>query len=69
MNDELETELAGRSDYVCEDCGTSTWVENGIAIKHNNICPNCGSESQVWINQITKRLTCHRWGCNNFELK
>lgn len=33
-----------------------------------NVCPNCGNSRQVWINQITKRLTCHRWGCNNMEV-
>lgn len=31
-------------------------------------CPNCGNNRQVWINQITKKLTCHRVGCNNLEL-
>lgn len=33
------------------------------------VCPNCGNNHQVWINQITKRLTCHRWGCNNVEIE
>lgn len=29
------------------------------------VCLNCGNNRQVWVNQITKRLTCHRVGCNN----
>jgi hypothetical protein len=33
------------------------------------ICPNCGNNRQVWVNQITKKLTCHRFGCNNKELE
>jgi len=32
-------------------------------------CPKCGNNRQVWVNQITKKLTCHRYGCNNQELK
>lgn len=28
------------------------------------ICPNCKSNAQVWSNQITGRLTCHRLGCH-----
>ena len=31
-------------------------------------CPKCDSNTQVWFNQITKKLTCHRWGCNNAEI-
>lgn len=31
-------------------------------------CPNCGNNRQVWVNQITNKLTCHRVGCNNLEL-
>jgi hypothetical protein len=27
------------------------------------ICPKCSSSSQVWGNQITGLLTCHRYGC------
>jgi hypothetical protein len=32
-------------------------------------CPKCGSHTQLWVNQDTKKLTCHRWGCNNVELE
>ena len=28
-------------------------------------CPGCGSNSQVWRNQITGALTCHRLGCHS----
>lgn len=27
-------------------------------------CPKCGDNRQVWINQITGLLTCHRAGCH-----
>ena len=27
-------------------------------------CPNCGSNNQVWPNQITGQLTCHRAHCH-----
>ena len=27
------------------------------------ICPKCGNNRQVWINQITGKVTCHRLGC------
>jgi len=27
-------------------------------------CPRCGSSAQVWTNQITGNLTCHRVGCH-----
>lgn len=126
---QLEIENVGFGEDVCEDCGTSSWVENGdgvydrcafcklmedkhrldwlqsghgvvalsksagkivfsanfeeqdwdehedarkaidIAMKRSNKCPKCGSHTQVWVNQNTKRLTCHRWGCNNVELE
>lgn len=26
-------------------------------------CPKCGSNTQVWVNQVDHRLTCHRVGC------
>lgn len=29
------------------------------------ICPNCHSYTQVWINQISGELTCHRARCGN----
>lgn len=27
-------------------------------------CPKCGNNRQVWANQITKVLTCHRAHCD-----
>ena len=27
-------------------------------------CPICGSNSQIWINQVTGKPTCHRAGCH-----
>lgn len=39
-----------------------------VISKQRNSCPNCGNVRQVWRNQITKRLTCHRYGCNNLEI-
>lgn len=29
------------------------------------VCPKCESGSQVWVNQITRKVTCHRVGCHN----
>jgi len=37
-------------------------------LKKKNSCPICGNDRQVWRNQITKKLTCHRYGCNNAEI-
>ncbi|MHB9009226.1 MAG: hypothetical protein ACYDC1_20135, partial [Limisphaerales bacterium] len=31
-------------------------------------CPRCGDNRQVWRNQITGRMTCHRIGCQT-EIK
>lgn len=28
-------------------------------------CPNCGSNSQVWYNQITGLIKCHRLSCED----
>lgn len=28
------------------------------------ICPNCGNNRQVWVNQITNKFTCHRTWCH-----
>jgi hypothetical protein len=39
--------------------------------KYNNslpICPKCGNNRQVWKNQITGKLTCHRAYCDT-EIK
>lgn len=27
-------------------------------------CPKCGNNRQVWRNQVTDLLTCHRLGCD-----
>ena len=27
-------------------------------------CPKCGSNSQVWVNLLSDKLTCHRIGCH-----
>ena len=42
----------------------SFYIESEIAPN----CPLCESNTQVWINQITHKLTCHRLECNNKEL-
>ena len=39
------------------------------AMQREDICPNCRSYTQVWVNQLTNKLTCHRYGCNNLELE
>jgi len=28
------------------------------------VCPKCDNNRQVWKNQITGKLTCHRAGCH-----
>ena len=30
----------------------------------DDVCPRCGSSAQVWPNQLTGKLTCHRVGCH-----
>jgi anaerobic ribonucleoside-triphosphate reductase len=32
------------------------------------ICPKCGNNRQVWVNQITGVITCHRAYCDT-EIK
>jgi hypothetical protein len=27
-------------------------------------CPKCGDSRQVWLNQLTHKLTCHRAFCH-----
>jgi hypothetical protein len=27
-------------------------------------CPRCGNNRQVWVNQLTGVMTCHRAGCH-----
>ncbi len=27
-------------------------------------CPICGNNRQVWVNQLSGLITCHRAGCN-----
>lgn len=29
------------------------------------VCPNCGNNRQVWTNQLTGRMTCHRIWCQH----
>lgn len=36
-----------------------TSIDNGMPD-----CPHCGNNRQVWRNQITNKLTCHRAYCN-----
>lgn len=31
--------------------------------RRNHSCKTCHSDTQVWNNQITGKVTCHRWGC------
>lgn len=47
--------------------GTKTLIRQ---LKKQNlpICSICGNNRQVWTNQITGKLTCHRYGCNNKEV-
>lgn len=51
----FDYELAGDSIDPCE-CGRClvAWPD----------CPKCGNNRQVWANQDTGRLVCHRAGCH-----
>ena len=42
-------------DYICPDCQEIKDMQP--------ICPTCNSNSQVWVNQISGKLKCHRFGC------
>ena len=42
----------------------SKFNNNHDAIKKRfPICPRCGNNRQVWKNQISGKMTCHRLGC------
>lgn len=32
-------------------------------------CTICGTKTQIWVNQITGSLTCHRYGCENIRIR
>ena len=54
---------------VCDRSFADRFIypENNACRKQD--CPNCGNNRQVWRNQLTHKLTCHRVGCNNLELE
>jgi len=43
----------GHDGPICEDCLDAPE------------CTCCGSSAQVWVNQDTEKMTCHRFGCFN----
>ncbi len=45
----------------CSICGNAH-EENRCADAPK--CPKCGNNRQVWVNQITGLLTCHRMFCH-----
>ena len=45
---------------TCDNCGEKI-TDNGSGNMPN--CENCGNNRQVWVNQITGLLTCHRYCC------
>ncbi|MCK9435211.1 MAG: hypothetical protein M0R32_10450 [Candidatus Cloacimonetes bacterium] len=47
----------------CEKC-KFPWPEDNSHLEQLPICQKCGSNSQVWINQDSGELTCHRLGCH-----
>ena len=60
----IETKIIFGVENIIDLLNTKTFTPNELGI-----CPKCLSESQVWRNQITKKLTCHRIGCDNLELQ
>ena len=47
-----------RSDVDCLRCRKTKAFRIGPPA-----CPKCGNNRQVWVNQLTGVLTCHRYGC------
>lgn len=48
------------------------WLRQYKALKNIEAaikCPKCGNDRQIWRNQLTHKLTCHRVGCDNLELE
>lgn len=44
------------------------WANTGIKVRLGSgtmpACPRCGNNRQVWKNQLTGKLTCHRAFCH-----
>jgi len=53
----------------CRTCGNPAEMDSSIgpvceACHSMPVCPKCGNNRQVWENQITGKITCHRAYCH-----
>lgn len=70
--EELRAKIEAESDtfdsgldswpYHCRQMLDATIAALGLGGIPN--CPDCGNNRQVWVNQITGKMTCHRAGCH-----
>ena len=69
-NTGLESALSLIKEADCPYCSETLvcGLENSKRQPVCSSCPNCGNNRQVWRNQLTHKLTCHRVGCNNLKL-
>lgn len=51
-------------DDTWKDRAEKEWWNNPVDVKPVPNCPKCKNNRQVWINQITGKLTCHRAWCH-----
>ena len=60
---DLERDGDGTGFIVPHD-GCRLHYVSPVAGANRLVCPKCGNNRQVWTNQVTGRLTCHRAGCH-----
>ena len=64
-------DMSGNEDRInaCPDCG-AVYCDGSCQPNETDqrpkvpSCPRCGNNRQVWVNQITGKMTCHRAGCH-----
>ncbi len=54
--------MEGHNEWFC-DCGAICTEETDFIFVKYPACPKCGNNRQVWKNQLSGELTCHRVGC------
>lgn len=57
--------------FIVEEKLVKRWLESKNALAEQSLeqtefppCPICGNNRQVWVNQLSGLITCHRAGCN-----